>query len=108
MTIIIEPVFAWKLFFLKALGTSDTSGAHGKFLNSWIQIKQWPLTKNLNYCAVFIMASSFNNPVGSNETKDKEIMVKLPDMFHSFLKDPLVLNPHYEKIRKESEQWISR
>ncbi|QKX53798.1 uncharacterized protein TRUGW13939_00878 [Talaromyces rugulosus] len=54
------------------------------------------------------MASFSSDSIGYHETNDKEVTVKLPDLFHSFLKDPPVLNPHYEEIGKESEKWLSR
>ncbi|KAL9608737.1 MAG: hypothetical protein Q9167_006455 [Letrouitia subvulpina] len=46
--------------------------------------------------------------------KDKEdafqvrIPVLLPDMFVSFLAQKPRVNPHYERVRKESEDWINR
>jgi hypothetical protein len=55
-----------------------------------------------------MMASFSSDSIGYHETNDKEVTVKLPDLFHSFLKNPPVLNPHYEEIGKESEKWLSR
>lgn len=37
-----------------------------------------------------------------------EIPVILPDLFVSFLSRTPQLNPHYEKVRAESEAWISK
>lgn len=45
-----------------------------------------------------------------NEQKNcqHEIPVMLPDLFVSFLSRKPQLNPHYEKVRAESEAWISK
>lgn len=45
-----------------------------------------------------------------NEQKNcqHEIPVILPDLFVSFLSRKPQLNPHYEKVRAESEAWTSK
>lgn len=47
-----------------------------------------------------------------NQTEQKsgrqEIPVILPDLFVSFLSRKPQLNPHYERVRAESEAWFSQ
>ncbi|KAF7563563.1 hypothetical protein G7046_g584 [Stylonectria norvegica] len=38
----------------------------------------------------------------------KYLVVLLPDLFQSFLKEQPIINPNYERIKLESEQWISK
>lgn len=49
-------------------------------------------------------------PQNRNEPNNdqKEIPVILPDLFVSFLSRTPQLNPNYERVRAESEAWISK
>jgi hypothetical protein len=38
----------------------------------------------------------------------KQITVLLPDMFQTFLKQKPLVNPHYEDVKMESEEWLGR
>lgn len=42
---------------------------------------------------------------GAGETRPTT--VSLPNMFRTFLEPPPVLNPSYESVRAESEQWLN-
>lgn len=52
------------------------------------------------------------SPAQDTETEQDavqaKILVLLPDMFVSFLSRKPQINPHYEKVREESEDWINR
>lgn len=52
--------------------------------------------------------SAKDNFLNSVSVSEKRTTIKLPDIFHSFLKESPRLNPYYESIRVESENWISR
>ncbi|GFF32970.1 presilphiperfolan-8-beta-ol synthase [Aspergillus udagawae] len=40
-------------------------------------------------------------------TQDTHIPVHLPQLFVLFLSENTVVNPHYEEVRKESEEWLA-
>ncbi|KAF7159079.1 hypothetical protein CNMCM5623_004312 [Aspergillus felis] len=52
-----------------------------------------------------------DNPVRLGEkrtqTQDTYIPVHLPQLFVLFLSEDPVVNPHYEEVRKESEEWLA-
>jgi hypothetical protein len=52
------------------------------------------------------------NPVWLGEkrtpTQDTHIPVHLPQLFVLFLSQNPVVNPHYEEVRKESEEWLAK
>jgi hypothetical protein len=52
------------------------------------------------------------NPVWLGEkrtpTQDTLIPVHLPQLFVLFLSQNPVVNPHYEEVRKESEEWLAK
>ncbi|KAK1252163.1 hypothetical protein MKX08_003350 [Trichoderma sp. CBMAI-0020] len=41
------------------------------------------------------------------ESEQISVTVLLPDMFQKFLKQEALVNPHYEKVKMESEEWLS-
>ncbi|KAM0518962.1 hypothetical protein ACHAPE_003952 [Trichoderma viride] len=41
------------------------------------------------------------------ESGQISVTVLLPDMFQTFLKQEALVNPHYEKVKMESEEWLS-
>lgn len=41
------------------------------------------------------------------ESEQISVTVLLPDMFQTFLKKDALVNPHYEKVKMESEEWLS-
>lgn len=41
------------------------------------------------------------------EPEQITITVLLPDMFKAFLKQEPLVNPHYERVKLESEEWLS-
>ncbi|EHK42537.1 terpene synthase [Trichoderma atroviride IMI 206040] len=41
------------------------------------------------------------------ESEQISVTVLLPDMFQTFLKQEALVNPHYEKVKMESEEWLS-
>jgi hypothetical protein len=41
------------------------------------------------------------------ESEQMTITVLLPDMFQTFLKEDALVNPHYERVKIESEEWLS-
>jgi hypothetical protein len=41
-------------------------------------------------------------------TQDTHIPVQLPQLFVLFLSENPVVNPHYEEVRKESEEWLAK
>lgn len=47
-------------------------------------------------------------PMHKEDAFQARIPVLLPDMFVSFLAQKPRVNPHYERLRKESEEWINR
>ncbi|RLL97391.1 hypothetical protein CFD26_105000 [Aspergillus turcosus] len=51
------------------------------------------------------------NPIRLGEkrttTQDTHIPVHLPQLFVLFLSENPVVNPHYEEVRKESEEWLA-
>lgn len=69
----------------------------------------WPYTRSIattDMSAVTKRAK--NRPQHKASIASTETWVKLPDLFQSFLKDPPPVNPHYETVRIESEQWLSK
>lgn len=42
------------------------------------------------------------------EKNSQLLTITLPDLFKSFLAQAPSLNPHYEAVGKESEQWLSK
>lgn len=55
-----------------------------------------------------IPASITLAPMHKEDAFQDRIPVLLPDMFVSFLAQKPRVNPHYERVRKESEEWINR
>lgn len=49
--------------------------------------------------------ASRGNSLAAKPTADGKVQVVMPDIFQSFLKHPPRLNPNYETVRLESEQW---
>lgn len=47
-------------------------------------------------------------PEAATKTHTDKVPVQLPNLFQSFLKDAPPVNPHYEEVRPESEQWLTR
>lgn len=41
------------------------------------------------------------------ESEQTTITILLPDMFQTFLKQKALVNPHYEGVKIESEEWLS-
>ncbi|KAL7894231.1 isoprenoid synthase domain-containing protein [Trichoderma sp. SZMC 28014] len=41
------------------------------------------------------------------QSEQISVTVLLPDMFQTFLKQEALVNPHYEKVKMESEEWLS-
>lgn len=40
------------------------------------------------------------------ESEQLSVTVLLPDMFQTFLKQEALVNPYYEKVKMESEEWL--
>lgn len=41
------------------------------------------------------------------KTGDGKVAIALPDMFVRFLSEPPRVNPHYERVKAESEAWFA-
>ena len=54
------------------------------------------------------MASTKATVKHDQDVSQVRIPVILPDMFVSFLSQKPSVNPHYEKVKRESEAWINR
>jgi hypothetical protein len=42
----------------------------------------------------------------AEDGKSNWVIVTIPDLFQSFLAEPPRLNPNYQKVKVEAEQWI--
>lgn len=45
-------------------------------------------------------------PPANPEALNEKVPVKLPNLFRSFASTQPPLNPHYEDVKLESEQWL--
>ena len=52
--------------------------------------------------------SNHDTPEHEQNAPQVRIPVLLPDMFVSFLAQNPRVNPHYEKVKRESEAWINK